>query len=109
MPLERIQDAVFYEDGWKLDYRVDHGANRLIRKLSQPDREIILERNRQLRKHKGTLKDCSFARMQLSIPLEDYEALRRKYPILRNGSNQERSNWYKKFIRSSESEIYRVQ
>lgn len=109
MPLERLQDAVFYEDGWKLDYKVDHGAKKLRRQITQPDRDVILERNRQLRKHKGTLKDCSFMRMQLSIPLEDYEMLKRKYPVLKTGSNHERSQWYKKFIRSSESEIYRVQ
>lgn len=109
MPLEPLQDAVFFEDGWKLDYRVDHGAGKLRRKLTQPDRDIILTRNQELRKHKGTLRDLSFGRQHLSVPFEDYEMLRRKYPILKNGSNQERTTWWKKFIRSSESLPYRVQ
>ncbi len=109
MPLMTIKDRIVHTDGWKLDYRVDHMGSRLVRKLTQTDRQIILERNARLRNNRGAIKDCSFARMHLSIPFEDYEMLRRKYPILKAGSNHERSQWYKKFIRSSESIPYRVQ
>jgi hypothetical protein len=109
VPLINVPDRVIYRDGWKLDYRVDHMGGKLVRKLTQPDRDIILTRNAQLRKRKGAMKDSGFARMHLSIPLEDYEMLKKKYPILVNGSNHERSKWYKKFIRSIESIPYRVQ
>ena len=109
MPLHPIQDAVFYEDGWKLDYRVCHHENRLYRKLTQPDRHLILSRNAELRKNPGVITDLSFGRYHLSIPLEDYEVLKKKYPVIVRGSNAERTAFYKRFIRSVESIPYRVQ
>lgn len=104
-----LRDATFFDDIWRMDYKVDHGAGKLVRKLTQPDRMLILEHNKVLRNHKGAIKDCSFARFHLRIPMEDYEMLQRKYPVLRNGSNHERNNFYKRFIRNTESIPYRVQ
>ena len=113
MPLQSNQsnwrDATFYEDGWKLEYKYQPHEDRLYVKRSQPDRDLILHRNAELQKNPGVITDFSFGRYHLSIPLEDYEVLKKKYPILVNGSNAERTAFYKRFIRSSESRIYRVQ
>jgi len=83
--------------------------DRVYRKLTQPTRNLILNRNKELRKNPGSIRDLSFGRQHLSIPLEDYEILKRKYPVLVRGSNAEKTKFYKKFILSTESIPYRVQ
>jgi hypothetical protein len=108
MPLYDIGDRDVYTDGYKLEYRVDHMAGKLRRRLTQPDRDIILTRNEELRKNRGALRDLDWCQYTLSIPLEDYESLQRKYPVLRTGSNDERKDFYLSFIRSPESKPYRV-
>lgn len=102
------RDATFFEDGWRLDYKYQPSEDRLYVKRSQPDRHLILQRNAELRKNPGVLTDLSFGRYHLSIPLEDYEVLKVRYPVLVRGSNAERTAFYKKFIRSVESVPYRV-
>ena len=108
MPINQIRDRVVFDEGWKLDYRFCPHEDRLYMQRTQPDRQLILHRNAELQKNPGVITDISFGRYHLSIPLEDYEVLKRKYPILVNGSNDERTAFYKKFIRSVESKPYRV-
>lgn len=104
-----MKDADIHDDVWLSQYRVCPHEQKLYRKLTQPTRNLILNRNAELRKCPGAVKDMGFARQSLSIPVEDYEMLKKKYPVLVNGSNAERTKFYKKFIKSSESLIYRVQ
>ncbi len=82
--------------------------DRLYRNFVQPDRPLILQRNANLRKNPSALNDLSFGRQELSIPTVDYEALKKKYPVLVQGSNAERTAFYQRFIKSSESLPYRV-
>ena len=104
-----MRDQDRFVDGWKLEYRTSaHEGITYVRK-SQPDRDLILHRNAELRKNPGVIQDSSFGRYALSIPVEDYEVLKAKFPILVHGSNEERCAFYKKFLRSIESKPYRVQ
>ena len=80
----------------------------LYREASQPTRDLILANNAELRKNPGVIRDLSFARLSLRIPLLDMEILKRKYKILRDGSNQEQRDFWHKFMKSSESLPYRV-
>ena len=104
-----MKDKVIYTDGYKLDYRVCPHEGKVYRKLTQPDRDLILNRNVELRKNKGALNDLSFGRQMFSVPFEDYEHLKRKHPELRSNDTQTRSDFWIRFLKSPESLPYRVQ
>ena len=91
------------------EYKMQPSEGVLYRQMTQPERSLILNRNAELRKNPGVLQDLSYGRQMLSIPEVDYIALCRKYPVLVNGSNDEITTFYKKFIRSTESIPFRVQ
>jgi hypothetical protein len=78
------------------------------REIVQPDRDLILANNAELRKNKGVIRDLSFARLALRVPLVDMYALKEKYPILANGSNEEIKRFWHRFIKTSEAEPYKV-
>ena len=98
-----------YDGVIKSEYKMQPSEGRLYRQMTQPDQGLILNRNAELRKNPGVIKDLSFGRQVLTIPEVDYIALCRKYPVLVNGSNKEIELFYKKFLKSSESLPFRVQ
>jgi hypothetical protein len=102
------RDQSFFDGVWRSDFKIVPHEERIYRKLSQPERGRILAHNAELRKNAGVIKDLSFARHSLTIPLEDYEVLRKKYPVLDHGSQAEQQQFWLKFLKSSESLIYRV-
>lgn len=104
-----MKDRVIVEGEYKLDYKVCPHENKVYRQMTQPSADLILARNAELRKNPGVINDLSFGRYHLSIPLNDFEMLRRKHPELRSSDNSVRTAWYKKFIKSSDSLKYRVQ
>jgi len=104
-----VRDHVVADGVFEAEFKTQKSEGRLYRHLTQPSRNIILSRNAELRKNPGSIKDLSFGRFHLSIPLIDYEVLKVKYPVLKNGSNAERTAFYKRFIRSTESIPFRVQ
>ena len=56
--------------------------DKIYRELTQPTEKIILNRNAELRKNPGALKDLSFGRMAASIPFNVYEkAIRDGYQL----------------------------
>jgi len=101
-------DKTTYQDGYRCDFYHSKHEDVVTRNLTQDSGAMILERNSQLRNNPDALKDLTFGRQVMTIPLADYEMLRRKYPELCSTDNQVRSDWYKKFILSSESLPYRV-
>lgn len=78
-------------------------------KLHQPTRDLILNRNAELRKNPGVIKPLSFMGLACTIPLEDWYNLIRKYPDLGSPIAEVQQPAFEKFLRSSESAIYRVQ
>lgn len=79
------------------------GVNgRYYHTLDQPTRKLILERNAELRKNKGTLKDLSFGRQLASIPVLDYYALQKKFPKLKSSDAKERSAEMMRVLRMPE-------
>ena len=58
--------------------------------LTQPSRNLILERNKELQKNEGAIRDLSFGRQVASIPIIDYLALQKKYPKLRSKDGREK-------------------
>lgn len=77
--------------------------------ITQPSRDVILKRNSELRKNPGSIRDLSFGRMAASIPLIDYIALKKKYPILGHPDAKVRSDAMIKFLKTPEGSIYTVQ
>lgn len=54
-------------------------------------RQLILERNAELRKNKDVKRNLSFGGWVASIPYEDYHMLRQKFPKLRSRDAKDRS------------------
>jgi hypothetical protein len=69
---------------------------------------VILERNRDLRNAKAVRDVPGMGRLALTIPLDDRERLRRKYPELDSTDAQTRTLAWKRFIASEESAPYKV-
>ena len=102
--LDRDQfDGVFLER-----FRYQPSEGKLYRELSQPSRRAILERNQAIRNESGVLRDLTFGRLALTVPLEDWDALKLKYPDLASKDGEIRSRAWTRFIASAESEPYRV-
>ena len=81
---------------------------QLVRKQTQPSRELILDHNAELKKNPGALQNLSFAGLELNIPVLDLIVLQKKYPALGSSIGQERKAAWLKFMGSSESDPYRV-
>lgn len=90
------------------EYKTQPHEGILYRNMTQPTRDLILARNAEMRKDPSVIRDLTFGRHYLRIPVLDFEMLKKKYPILAKGSNDEIKKFYHWFIRQSESEIYRV-
>lgn len=100
MPYKIQDDGVM-----RVDYHhcAHEGRNgRTYATLDQPSRKLILERNAELRKTPGTLKDLSFGRQLASIPLLDYYELQRKFPRLRTDDVKDRSEEMMRILRMPE-------
>lgn len=69
------QDSVF-----KTKVTRQESTGEYFTTLEQPNRDLILERNKKLRNSKGVLNDLSFGRQVASIPAEDWEYFLRKNP-----------------------------
>ncbi len=99
--MEYALDEVF-----KTEFKYD--GEKLHRKLTQPTEELILERNKQLRNNQEVQRDLTFGRQVASIPFNDYEALKRKYPELAKGDSQQRQKTLLRILNSSEGKKYLI-
>ena len=97
-----------YDEVFKSEFH-QSSDGKLTRVLSQPSEEIILNRNKELRKNPGAIKDLSFGRMVGSIPLNDWEMLCRKYPALTRGDSKQMQAQLMKILNSEEGKKYLVQ
>jgi len=77
--------------------------------LTQPTRNLILERNKELRKNPGAIRDLSFGRQAASIPIIDYLALKKKHPILNHPDARIRSAEMIRVLKLPENSIFHVQ
>lgn len=89
-------------------YRYHAADGTINRRIVQPDRDLILARNAELRKNKGVIRDLSFARLALRIPVVDMHYLKIKYPVLNDGDEHAVVKFWRKFINTTEAEPYKV-
>ncbi len=103
----RVAEMLTEFDGVLLSsWRFEGG--KLVRKQTQPSRELILDHNAELKKNPDALRHLSFAGLELNIPMLDLIVLQKKYPALASSIGQERKAAWLKFMGSSESDPYRV-
>ena len=96
-----------HHDGELLgNWRIVDG--QLVRTLTQPREDLILEANQELRKSPDALRPLSFMGWELSIPELNYYALVKKYPELGVPDHDTRFRAWKKFLGTSEADPYRV-
>ena len=96
-----------HSDGELLaNWRVVDG--QLVRTMTQPREDVILEANRELRKNPAAIRPMSFMGWELCMPELNYYALIKKYPDLAAPDKDTSLRAWKKFLRTSEADPYRV-
>ena len=92
-----------------LERHIEVDSNGLARGcILQPTRNLILNRNAELRKNPGVIKPLSFMGLEATIPLEDWYDLQKKYPDLAAPDTETQQRALTKLLNSREADIYRV-
>lgn len=88
------------DDGQFKSRIVDHAPTGEIGHIfEQKDRDVILERNRELRKNPGALKDLTFGRQIANIPFEDWDYFLMKNPDYRFMDKKQREVCLMNFLK----------
>ena len=81
---------------------------QLVRTMTQPREDLILEANAELRKSPEALRPLSYGAWMLCMPELNFLAAQKKHPDLASLDSHTRYQAWKKFINSSEAAPYRV-
>ena len=87
---------LLFEDGAVHSRRVQH------------DREDIMRRNADLQRTDGAVRDWTFGRLALDIPLADMPALNKFFPGIADPGHPDHKWQLRKFLESPASKPYRV-
>lgn len=82
--------------------KIERHGDEVVTTLEQKSRNLILERNSQLRNNPGSIKDLSFGRQLASIPLEDWEWFLRHNPDYRKVDKIGRQKMLMNFLKNTE-------
>jgi hypothetical protein len=94
------------EDGIIADFHVD--GTKVHRRLIDPNRTAILERNKELRRNQGAVRTTSFGKLELDIPIPDWKALCSVFPALGDNTHPDHKKTLRKFMASDLSAPYKV-
>jgi len=87
----------------------EHILQNLPRRGGDSDRPRILEANREIRKDGlGGLPGAGWGHVALNIPIPDMRVLQLRFPELASIDPETQHRAWQKFIRSPESELYKV-
>ncbi len=75
----------------------------------QGTRAAILDRNNELRKNRGAVRDLSFGRLALDVPLSDIPVIDRFFPGFASPSHPDHKWQVRRFLQSEASRPYRVE
>jgi len=95
-------DGVLFAS-WRME------GTQLVRRVTQPSESLILQLNEQIRSEPGAVRAMDWGKLYLQIPRRALLALRKKYPDLSSPHSHTRTQAWHKFLRSSESDPYRLQ
>ena len=105
MPISTRRQRLLHSDDVKR--RVWFEQGHYVREFTQPTRLAVLKEVQERRDNPGSIRDLGFGRAALTIPQHDYMRLTRANPDLISPDAGIKTNAWKKFMRSSESRIYR--
>ncbi len=100
MPLRSFDGSLLEE--WTIE------GGRLVRRQAQPSEDTILQFNAELQKQPEALRKLTSMGWELNIPELHYHRLVKKYPALGSVDSKERTEAWRKFLGTSESDPYRV-
>ena len=100
-PPPATSDGVLFAD-WRMQ------GGELVRRIRQPSEDRILDRNAELRKNPGALRELSFAGLELTIPELHYLRLIQERPDLHSSDAETKTRAWRAFIASSDADPYRV-
>jgi len=98
---------ITHAQGTKAEYVID--GEKVHRRLIDPNRNKIMDRNQELRKSAGAVKTTSFGKLELDIPLADMPMLESFYPGISNPSHPDHRWQLRRFMKSPASDPYRLQ
>jgi len=98
-----VRDRNETDGVWKAEYRHQGHEEKLYRRLTQPNKNLIYERNKRLR-NELAVKDFSFGRYVGEIPLEDLEKASRADPDLKSPDGKIRQKALMRFLKSPEGQ-----
>jgi hypothetical protein len=87
-------------------FEIDRGV--IKSHSTQADRNARLDRNNELRKNPGAVRDTSFGRLELDIPVTDFKVLAKFYPGIDNPAHPDHKYQLRKFLKSPAADPYRV-
>jgi hypothetical protein len=82
-----------------------HEPGQVVVNTTQPDKNIILEQNKQIRDNK-LQKDLGFGRRVACIPLEDLMVLRKKFPDLNAKDGRTRAAAWARVLKDPSNKKY---
>ena len=89
------------------DFHVE--GKTVHRRIIDPNRKAILERNKEIRRNPGAIRTTSFGKLELDIPIPDWKALCSVFPALADNKHPDHKMTLRKFMASSLSDPYRLQ
>lgn len=94
---------------WFQHWHYQGGVLRVDTMQDPAERANIVERNREIAADPSVLRDLSFGRCVLTIPLEDYYRLLRERPALAALDRDTRERAWRALLASSEADEFRLQ
>lgn len=66
---------------------IEHqGGGRFVSQLQQRNRGVILERNKELRKSPGAVRNASFMGLEFNVPTADYYTILKQIRMVNPGA-----------------------
>lgn len=95
-------------DGYVNEIRFDSDGKAYHRRL-QGNRQAIMERNAELRKNKGAIRNMEGMRLAADIPYTDIQMLDKFFPGIANPGHPDYKYQMRRFLNSPASAPYRVE
>ena len=76
---------------------------------TQADRHARLDRNNELRKNPGAVRQTSFGKLALDIPITDFKVLGKFFPGIDDPTHPDHKYQLRKFLASPAADPYRVE
>lgn len=76
---------------------------------TQADRNARLDRNNELRKNPGAVRQTGFGKLALDIPITDFKVIAKFYPGIDDPKHPDHKYQMRRFLKSPAADPYRVE